>query len=177
MSKLSGFQTCDIRGNPGEELYDEIACRIGCAHARHLNARRVAAGGETGVRHYFRDFACRDSGMAPWLPDAEPVSTANDPLSKPVDERMAARPRSGETNFRMHEAQARIPTRILAAKNHFQSPSPPVRTDTADGLSMEFTGWRFNLRPSNTEPLLRLNVETRGSHAQAGKRVSRKRAV
>ena len=171
---MSGFQTCDIRGKPGEKMKDEIiACRIGCAHARHLNARRAAAGGETGVRHYFRDFACRDSGMAPWLPDAEPVSTADDPLSKPVDERMAALPYSGEASFRVHEAQAHI----LADKNQFQSPSPPVYADTADGLSMEFTGWRFNLRPSNTEPLLRLNVETRGSHAQAGKRVSHQKAV
>ena len=115
--------------------------------------------------------------MALWLPDAEPVSTADGPLSKPVDERMAARPRSGETDFRMHDAQTRIPARILAAKTHFQSHSPPVRTDTADGLSMEFTGWRFNLRPSNIEPLLRLNVETPGSHAQAGKRVSHQKAV
>ena len=129
------------------------------------------------ARHCFRDFACCDSGLPPCLPDAEPVSTADGPLSKPVDERMAALPRSGKTDFRMHEAQARILTRILTVKNRFQSPSPPVRTDTADGLSMEFTGWRFNLRPPNTEPLLRLNVETRGSHAQACKRVSHKKAV
>ena len=177
MSELSCFKACDIRGKPGEELNDEIACRIGCSYARHLNAQRAAAGGETGARHCFRDFACCDSGLPPWLPDAEPVSTADDPLSKPVDERMAALPRSGKTDFRMHEAQARILARILADKNHFQSPSPPVRIDTADGPSMEFTGWRFNLRPSNTEPLLRLNVETRGSHAQAGKRVSHGKAV
>ena len=177
MSKLSCFKARDTRGKSGEGMNDEIACRIGCAHARHMNARRVAAGGETGARHYFRDFAYLGSGMAPWLPDAEPPSTTDDPLSKPVDERIAALPCSGETDFRMHEAQARILAHILADKNHFQSPSPPVRTDTADGLSTEFTGWRFNLRPSNTEPLLRLNVETPGSHAQAGKRVSHQKAV
>ena len=177
MSKLNCFKACDIRGKPGEEINDEVACRIGCTCVQPLNARRAAAGRETGARHYFRDFAYLGSGMAPWLPVAELMGTSGDPLSKPVDERMAALPRSGETDFRTHEAQARIPARILAAKNHFQSPSPPVRTDTADGLSMKFPGWRFNLRPSNTEPLLRLNVETRGSHAQAGKRVSHGKAV
>ena len=129
------------------------------------------------ARHCFRDFARCDSGMTPWLPVAELMGISGDPLSKPVDERMAALPRSGETDFRMHEAQACILARILEAKNQFQSPSPPVCADTADGPSMEFTGWRFNLRPSNTEPLLRLNVETRGSHAQAGKRVSHQKAV
>ena len=129
------------------------------------------------TRHCFRDFACCGSGMTAWLPVAKLMNTSEDPLSKPVDERMAALPRSGETDFRTHEAQARILAHILAVKNQFQSPSPPVCADTADGLSMKFPGWRFNLRPSNTEPLLRLNVETRGSHAQAGKRVSHQKAV
>lgn len=177
MSKLSYFKACDIRGKQGEdrqggELNDETAYGIGCACAQHLNAWHASVGGETRADHYFRDFARCDSTMTPWLPVAEPMSAADNPLPKPTDKRITVHPCSGEVNFRVHNVQADAQPRILAVKNHFQSTSSPVLTDTTDGPSVEFTGCRFNLRPSKTKPLLRFNVENRGNYAQAGKRPS-----
>lgn len=114
-------------------------------------------GGEMSAHHYFRDFAYCDSGMIPWLLVSELMSVTGSPLSVLVSERMAAYPCSGEINYQVQDVQSTIST----VKNYFQSNSPAGRIDTTDGLSMEFSDWRFNLRGSNTEPLLRLNVETR----------------
>ena len=113
-------------------------------------------GGEMSAHHYFRDFAYCDSGMIPWLLVAELISRSGQSLAALVDQRMRAFPCSGEINFRVSDAPAAIRT-ILAAYAETQ----PV-LDQTDGVSLEFSDWRFNLRSSNTEPLLRLNVETRG---------------
>jgi len=113
-------------------------------------------GGEMSAHHYFRDFAYCDSGMIPWLLVAELVSRAGRPLSALVAERMAAFPASGEIN-----RQVADPAAVLAAVESAYS-SVALGVDRTDGLSMEFRAWRFNLRSSNTEPLLRLNVESRG---------------
>ena len=113
-------------------------------------------GGEMSAHHYFRSFSYADSGMIPWLLVAEIVCARGLPLSALVDERMALFPASGEINRTVENAAeviARI-ERIYAGD--------AVRTDHLDGLSMEFPEWRFNVRASNTEPLLRLNVESRG---------------
>jgi phosphomannomutase len=116
-------------------------------------------GGEMSAHHYFRDFAYCDSGMIPWLLVAELVARAGRPLSALVEERMAAFPASGEINRSIAD-----PAGILAAveKRYIETASSVDRTD---GLSMEFPSWRFNLRASNTEPLVRLNVESRGDQA------------
>ena len=113
-------------------------------------------GGEMSAHHYFRDFAYCDSGMIPWLLVAELISRSGQSLAALVDQRMRAFPCSGEINFRVSDAPAAIQA-ILAAYAETQ----PV-LDQTDGVSLEFSDWRFNLRSSNTEPLLRLNVETRG---------------
>ena len=113
-------------------------------------------GGEMSAHHYFRDFAYCDSGMIPWLLVAELVSRAGRPLSALVEERMAAFPASGEINRTLAD-----PPAVLAAIESSYA-DEALSVDRTDGLSMEFPEWRFNLRASNTEPLVRLNVESRG---------------
>jgi len=116
-------------------------------------------GGEMSAHHYFRDFAYCDSGMIPWLLVAELVSARGKPLSDLVGERMARFPCSGEINFRVPDVQA-VLERISA-----QYLGTALSVDQTDGLSLEFDDWRLNLRGSNTEPLLRLNVESRADNA------------
>lgn len=123
-------------------------------------------GGEMSAHHYFRDFAYCDSGMIPWLLIAELISKTGKSLAELVDERMAAFPCSGELNYRVENIPAVI-DRVLA---HY-APIHPV-IDRTDGISLEFPDWRFNLRGSNTEPLLRLNVESRGDANAVSRHVS-----
>jgi phosphomannomutase/phosphomannomutase/phosphoglucomutase len=113
-------------------------------------------GGEMSAHHYFRDFAYCDSGMIPWLLVAEQICLTGKPLAELVDEAMLAYPASGEINRRVTDAGAAI----AAVEERFGREA--LVRDTTDGLSLEFTDWRFNLRSSNTEPVLRLNVESRG---------------
>ena len=113
-------------------------------------------GGEMSAHHYFRDFSYCDSGMIPWLLVTERLCHLRQPLSALLEERLHAFPCSGEINFRVADAAARIQA-VLAA---YAGQQPSL--DYTDGISVEFPQWRFNLRSSNTEPLLRLNVETRG---------------
>lgn len=114
-------------------------------------------GGEMSAHHYFRDFAYCDSGMIPWLLVAELLAVKGQTLSQQVSERMKAFPCSGEINFKVVNATA-----IIASLSEKYSPSC-VAKDTIDGLSLDCSDWRFNLRTSNTEPLLRLNIETKGN--------------
>jgi len=114
-------------------------------------------GGEMSAHHYFRDFAYCDSGMIPWLLVTELMSTTGKTLAQLVDERMAAYPCSGEINYQVQDAAQTLET----IRRHFTAGC--LKTDETDGLSMEFTDWRFNVRMSNTEPLLRLNVEARNN--------------
>ena len=113
-------------------------------------------GGEMSAHHYFRDFAFADSGMIPWLLVAELVSRKGQPLADLLSQRIAAFPSSGEINFRLDDADAAI-DRVLSA----YAAEARSRDDT-DGISLEFADWRFNLRRSNTEPVVRLNVEAAG---------------
>ena len=122
-------------------------------------------GGEMSAHHYFRDFAYCDSGMIPWLLIAELMSRTGHTLAKLVNKRMSAYPCSGEINYRVVDAKSRI-QEVL----DYFAPSC-LKRDGTDGLSMEFPDWRFNLRMSNTEPLLRLNVETRGSQESVKKHI------
>lgn len=121
-----------------------------------MRAEDAVYGGEMSAHHYFRDFAYCDSGMIPWLLVAELLCTTGKTLSKLVGERMAAYPCSGEINFHVHD----VHTSITKIKEYFLVEKPDM--DHTDGLSMEFANWRFNLRGSNTESVLRLNVESRG---------------
>lgn len=113
-------------------------------------------GGEMSAHHYFRDFAYCDSGMIPWLLVAELMCVKAQPLSELVNARIAAFPSSGEINFTLARPAAAI-ERVL---QHYLPQALVV--DRTDGISLEFANWRFNLRSSNTEPVVRLNVESRG---------------
>jgi len=116
-------------------------------------------GGEMSAHHYFRDFAYCDSGMIPWLLVLELMCRRRKLLSELVGDRMAAFPASGEINRTLADpkgAMARV-------EEHYRPAA--LGLDRTDGLSMEFDDWRFNLRCSNTEPVLRLNVESRGDVA------------
>jgi phosphomannomutase / phosphoglucomutase len=121
-----------------------------------MRAENAIYGGEMSAHHYFRDFAYCDSGMIPWLLIAELVSTSGQSLAELVEDRMQAFPCSGEINFRVDDAAAAV-ERVT---RHFAAQSPVI--DRTDGISADFGSWRYNLRSSNTEPLLRLNVESRG---------------
>ncbi len=114
-------------------------------------------GGEMSAHHYFKDFAYCDSGMIPWLLVAELVSKLGKPLSSLVAERQAAYPVSGEINSRIAD-----PKSVLEkVEAHYSDVAKSI--DYTDGLSMSFDDWRFNLRMSNTEPVVRLNVEAKGN--------------
>ncbi|MGP5174574.1 MULTISPECIES: phosphomannomutase CpsG [Psychrobacter] len=116
-------------------------------------------GGEMSAHHYFRDFFYCDSGMIPWLLTIELLSVTGKTLSELVTGYIQAYPSSGELNFRLTTHDA--PTIISAIEEKFSSENPTK--STLDGLSLNFGEWRFNLRTSNTEPLIRLNIESRGN--------------
>ena len=113
-------------------------------------------GGEMSAHHYFRDFAYCDSGMIPWLLVAQLLSVKNKNLSQLVEERIAQFPSSGEINRKVPDAAAAI----ARVRGEYEGLASVI--DETDGISMEYGSWRFNLRSSNTEPVLRLNVESRG---------------
>ncbi len=124
-----------------------------------MRADDAVYGGEMSAHHYFRDFAYCDSGMIPWLLVAELLCTTQKPLSQLVKERIAAFPSSGEINRKLADPDAAI-ARILAK---YQAKA--VAVDYTDGIGVEFEDWRFNLRKSNTEPVIRLNVESKANIA------------
>lgn len=128
-----------------------------------MRAEDAIYGGEMSAHHYFREFAYCDSGMIPWLLIAGLVSSTGKPLAELVVDRMLAFPCSGELNFHVGDAHTTV-ERVLA---HYAPLSPLL--DRTDGISADFGTWRFNLRSSNTEPLLRLNVETRADAALLAK--------
>jgi phosphomannomutase len=114
-------------------------------------------GGEMSAHHYFKRFAYCDSGMIPWLIVAQILSESGHSLSSLVGERIGLYPVSGELNYRVPDAKATL----AAIEARYALSARAV--DRTDGVSFEFADWRFNLRSSNTEPLIRLNVEARGS--------------
>ena len=124
-----------------------------------MRAEDAVYGGEMSAHHYFRDFAYCDSGMLPWLLVTALLGRAGKTLSELTAERMAAYPCSGEINRRVADAPG------LMAKARARYAAKALHEDHLDGVNLEFAQWRFNLRMSNTEPLLRLNVETRGDRA------------
>jgi len=116
-------------------------------------------GGEMSAHHYFRDFRYCDSGMIPWLLVAQLISVSGQSLKQLVAAQQAAFPVSGEINRVVAD-----PDRVIAAVEA-KYLSNATHMDQVDGLSLEYPDWRFNLRKSNTEPILRLNVEARGDAA------------
>lgn len=136
-----------------------IAVQSKTGHAfikERMRLEDAVYGGEMSAHHYFRDFAYCDSGMIPWLLVAELLCLKGNSLSELVSERIAAFPSSGEINFTLADPAASI-QRVLGS---FEEKA--LLIDKTDGISLEFADWRFNLRSSNTEPVVRLNVESRG---------------
>jgi phosphomannomutase len=116
-----------------------------------------AYGGEMSAHHYFRNFAYCDSGMIPWLLVLERICRSGKSIAELVDERIEMFPCSGEINRKVPDGKAAI----SAVQARYIGEAKCI--DYTDGLSLEFADWRLNLRSSNTEPLIRLNVESRGS--------------
>ncbi len=112
-------------------------------------------GGEMSAHHYFKDFFYCDSGMIPWLLIAELMSKTDKTLAQLVTARMQAYPCSGEINYKVTD----IPKTLAKIMQHFKPLKPSI--DNTDGVSLDFKTWRMNIRASNTEPLLRLNIESR----------------
>lgn len=135
-----------------------VLCKSGHAFIKQ-KMREVDAvyGGEMSAHHYFRDFAYCDSGMIPWLLVLQIISESGKPLSELVGARMRKFPSSGEINYRVPDAAA-----VLAAVRSRYEPGS-IGIDFTDGLSIDLRDWRLNLRSSNTEPLIRLNIESRGN--------------
>jgi phosphomannomutase len=136
-----------------------IAVESKTGHAfikERMRSEDAVYGGEMSAHHYFREFAYCDSGMIPWLLVAERIGKTGTSLTNMLVERMAAYPCSGEINFRVDDA----PTTVARIVEHYKAAAESI--ENIDGVSMSFGTWRFNLRSSNTEPLLRLNVEARG---------------
>jgi len=120
-----------------------------------MRKEQIVYGGESSAHHYFRDFTYCDSGMLPWLLVTELLCTSGKKLSELVGERMEMFPCSGEINRKVQGSAT------ILAKIEFKY-SDGIK-DKVDGLSVAYDNWRFNVRTSNTEPVMRLNVETRGN--------------
>ena len=148
------WNTIDVAAKNGGQA---IQSKTGHAFIKErMRAEDAVYGGEMSAHHYFRDFFYCDSGMIPWLLVMELISSSGRPLSDLVRAMVEAYPSPGEINRTIADpAKA-----IRQVKQHYEAKALVI--DEIDGISMEFTDWRFNLRMSNTEPVVRFNVETRG---------------
>lgn len=156
------WNTIDIVSSLGGQ---PVQSKTGHAFIKHtMRKEKAVYGGEMSAHHYFRDFAYCDSGMIPWLLIAELISSSDKSLSEWVTDRFEKFPSSGEINFIVPDPNMTI-ARVLSAYRE------GATLDEIDGVSLAFSDWRFNLRKSNTEPLVRLNVETRGGSSLINKRV------
>jgi len=134
-----------------------VQCKSGHAFIKEvMRSEDAIYGGEMSAHHYFRDFSYCDSGMIPWLLVLQLMSQTGKALSSLVDECIVNYPASGEINRKLADADKAM----QAVFDHYSSKA--LNVDQTDGYSFEFTDWRFNIRKSNTEPLVRLNVESRG---------------
>lgn len=138
--------------------YNGIAVQSQSGHSfikEKMREENAVYGGEMSAHHYFRDFSYCDSGMIPWLLAISVMSETKQSLSSLVENMIEKFPCSGEINFKVENTQTTI-TKIM---DHFANQNPTI--DQTDGISLDFGAWRFNVRASNTEPLLRLNIESR----------------
>ena len=146
---------------------DAIASRVGHSHIKKVMRDHDAAyGGEMSAHHYFRDFMYCDSGMIPWMLVAELVSRSDKTLSQMVAQMRADFPSSGEINFHVTDKEAAI----AAFEDAYGAQAKSQ--DRLDGISFDIGAWRANVRASNTEPVLRLNVEARGDRALLDQKVA-----
>jgi phosphomannomutase len=148
------WNTIDVVKKAGGEA---VQSKTGHAFIKErMRSEDAVYGGEMSAHHYFRDFFYCDSGMIPWLLVMELITRSGKPLSALVDEMVEAYPSPGEINRKIADPAAAI----QRVREHYEGSA--LLVDETDGISMEFAQWRFNLRMSNTEPVVRLNLETRG---------------
>jgi len=144
-----------------------IQCKSGHAFIKErMREEDAVYGGEMSAHHYFRDFSYADSGMIPWLLVAGIMSRTGKPLSELVRQRIALFPCSGEINRNLSD-----PHKALEVMRDRYG-ADALRIDETDGVGFEFADWRCNLRMSNTEPVIRLNVETRADGELLEKKTS-----
>ena len=149
-----------------------LQSRVGHSFIKALMRESGAVyGGEMSAHHYFTDFMRCDSGMIPWLLMAELLSTTGKGLGDLVKERQARFPTSGEQNFTIAD-----PAAALAMLEKELGPEAEA-VSHADGLSLDFGTWRLNMRPSGTEPLVRLNIESRGDAGLVQAQLARVKAL
>jgi phosphomannomutase len=149
-----------------------ILSRVGHSHIKGIMRDRDAAyGGEMSAHHYFRDFNYCDSGMIPWLMLAELVARSDRTLSQMLAALRRDHPSSGEVNFRIADVDAAV-----AAFEAAHGPQARAE-DRLDGVSYDMGTWRVNLRRSNTEPVVRLNLEARGDAALVADKLAEIRAL
>ena len=173
-----------LKSHPGEKIIHDPrltwntiseVCALGgipvqskTGHAfikERMRLENALYGGEMSAHHYFRSFAYCDSGMIPWLLITRLMSETGKTLAALVNEGIAAFPCSGERNYHVNS----ISDVMSAMENHYHQQA--LQVDRTDGLSFEFSDWRFNIRGSNTEPVLRLNVETKNNDILVEERV------
>ncbi len=149
------WNTIEIVKNAGGE---PVQSKSGHAFIKE-KMREVNAiyGGEMSAHHYFRDNAYSDSGIIPFLLVMQLMSEENKKFSELVGEMIKNYPCSGEINSTIDDPAAKI-------KELDALYTGGVR-DYSDGLCVDYPEWRFNVRMSNTEPIIRLNVESRGDEA------------
>ncbi|QKI89812.1 phosphomannomutase [Thiomicrorhabdus xiamenensis] len=137
----------------------------------HMRKIDALYGGEMSAHHYFKDFFFCDSGMIPWLLIMQLMSRSGKSLNQLIRERAAAYPCSGELNYKVEHSD-----KIIAAvREHYADQNPEI--DLTDGVGLAFAQWRLNIRTSNTEPLLRLNVESRGDPQLVAQKVKEVEAI
>lgn len=147
------WNTIDIANENGGTA---IQCKSGHSFIKEkMRLENAIYGGEMSAHHYFKQFGYCDSGMVPWLLITELISISNKNLSEKVKYRINKFPCSGEINYRVTDAEKTI----QAVLERFKSHNPKI--DYTDGISLEFSNWRLNLRKSNTEALIRLNIEVK----------------
>ena len=151
------WNTQDICRKFGGEA---VMCRSGHAFIK-AKMREVDAvyGGEMSAHHYFRDFAYCDSGMIPWLLVLELLQQSGRKLSELLAERIGRSPCSGEINSKVASTES-----ASSLMESVEARYADGDKDYTDGLSVAYPDWRFNLRKSNTEPVIRLNVECFNNH-------------
>jgi phosphomannomutase len=140
-----------VRQNGGEAVVSKSGHAFIKQKMREVNS---IYGGEMSAHHYFRDNAYSDSGMIPFLLILQLMSEEKKTLAQLVDEMITAYPCSGEINSTIDDPAGKI--------KEIEKIYADGKIDELDGISIEYPDWRFNLRMSNTEPILRLNVESRG---------------
>lgn len=149
------WNTLDI---VGKHKAKALQSRSGHSYIKETMRKENAIyGGEMSAHHYFRDFGYCDSGMLPWLLITQLLCNKEKPLSELLQDRMNKFPCSGEINFKINTDPAIVLEKIM---EFYKSKNPVI--DRTDGISLEMPDWRFNIRMSNTEPLMRLNAESKG---------------